>query len=36
VILEAVIAIASGRKSKSEALGYGDHEFVPWQLGAVL
>jgi altronate hydrolase len=28
--------IASGTKSKSEAFGYGDHEFVPWQIGAVM
>jgi altronate hydrolase len=35
-IVQAVLAVASGRKSKSEMLGYGDHEFVPWRLGAVL
>jgi len=27
---------ASGKPSKSEALGYGDHEFVPWQVGTVM
>ncbi|MEK9722550.1 MAG: altronate dehydratase family protein [Rhodospirillaceae bacterium] len=27
---------ASGAPSKSEALGYGDHEFVPWQVGTVM
>ena len=25
-----------GKKSKSEELGYGDTEFVPWQIGAVM
>ena len=28
--------VASGIPSKSEALGYGDHEFVPWQVGTVM
>ncbi|MGL4406095.1 MAG: altronate hydrolase, partial [Notoacmeibacter sp.] len=27
---------ASGQQSKSEALGLGDNEFVPWQIGAVM
>jgi len=27
---------ASGRKSKSEVHGYGQSEFVPWYLGAVM
>ncbi len=35
-ILEEVIAVASGKKSKSEALGLGDNEFVPWQIGATM
>jgi altronate hydrolase len=35
-ILAKVIAVASGEKSKSEDLGYGDNEFVPWQVGAVM
>lgn len=35
-ILEAVLRVASGEKSKSEALGLGDNEFVPWQVGAVM
>ena len=25
-----------GRATKSEELGYGDNEFVPWQVGAVM
>jgi len=35
-ILEAILAAASGEKTKSEALGLGDNEFVPWQVGAVM
>jgi altronate hydrolase len=35
-ILAKVIAVASGQKSKSEEFGYGDNEFVPWQIGAVM
>ena len=35
-ILDEVIAVASGKKTKSEELGYGDNEFVPWQIGAVM
>lgn len=35
-IFEAVLATASGARTKSEALGYGDEEFVPWQIGAVM
>ena len=27
---------ASGKKSKSEQHGYGQNEFVPWQVGAVM
>ena len=28
--------VASGEKTKSEVLGYGDNEFVPWQIGATV
>jgi altronate hydrolase len=35
-IFELVLATASGSKSKSEAHGYGQNEFVPWQVGAVM
>ena len=35
-IFEMILAIASGQQSKSEALGLGDHEFLPWQIGAVM
>lgn len=35
-ILERIIAVASGETTKSEALGLGDNEFLPWQIGAVM
>jgi altronate hydrolase len=35
-IFDLVLATASGRKSKSELHGYGQQEFVPWQVGAVM
>ena len=34
-IFERILAHASGEATKSEALGLGDHEFVPWHLGIV-
>jgi galactarate dehydratase len=34
-IFEEVIAVASGKKTRSEEFEYGDNEFVPWQVGAV-
>ena len=35
-IFRKVLAVASGEPTKSEDLGYGDLEFVPWQIGAVM
>jgi altronate hydrolase len=35
-IFDKVLAVASGEKSKSEDLGYGDAEYVPWQIGATM
>ena len=35
-IFDRVLAVASGERTKSENLGYGDLEFVPWQVGAVM
>jgi altronate hydrolase len=35
-IFQLMLATASGRKTKSELHGYGQSEFVPWQLGAVM
>ena len=34
-IFEAILKYASGESTKSELLGLGDHEFVPWHLGIV-
>ena len=33
---QLILATASGRKTKSEAFGYGDDEFAPWTLGATM
>jgi altronate hydrolase len=35
-IFQEIIAVASGKQSKSEAFLMGDNEFIPWQLGAVM
>lgn len=35
-ILDCLLDVASGRRSKSEALGYGGNEFVPWLIGATM
>ena len=35
-IFEMLLATASGRRTKSEDLGFGGAEFVPWQIGAVM
>ncbi|GGG33151.1 UxaA family hydrolase [Chelatococcus composti] len=35
-IFEKLLRVASGERSKSELLGYGDAEFVPWQIGATM
>jgi altronate hydrolase len=35
-LFEMILAVASGQKTKSELLGYGDEEFVPWQIGPTL
>lgn len=35
-IFETIIRVASGERSKSEDLGYGDNEFTPWQIGTVM
>lgn len=35
-IFDRVLATASGEPSKSELHGYGQNEFVPWQVGAVM
>ncbi|HVY51485.1 MAG TPA: altronate dehydratase family protein [Devosia sp.] len=35
-IFDMILRVASGEKTKSELLGYGDNEFVPWQIGATV
>jgi altronate hydrolase len=35
-IFDLILKTASGQKSKSEILGYGDNEYVPWYVGAVM
>ena len=35
-IFDAIIRYASGEKVRSEELGYGNDEFLPWQVGAVM
>ncbi|WP_018391509.1 UxaA family hydrolase [Ancylobacter sp. FA202] len=35
-IFDALLRVASGERTRSERLGYGDAEFVPWQIGAVM
>ena len=35
-IFDLVLEVASGKRSKSEALGFGNHELTPWQIGAVM
>jgi altronate hydrolase len=34
-IFEEILAVASGKQTRSEVLGLGDNEFVPWALGIV-
>ena len=35
-IFSKILEVASGERSKSEELGYGDAEFVPWVVGATM
>ena len=35
-IVAMILGVASGQETKSEALGLGDNEFLPWQIGAVV
>jgi len=34
-IFDEMLQVASGKRTKSEELGLGDNEFVPWALGIV-
>jgi altronate hydrolase len=36
LIFDEILAVASGKPTKSELLGMGDEEFVPWQTGPTL
>jgi len=35
-IFDLILRVASGQPTRSETLGYGDNEFVPWQVGATM
>ena len=35
-IFDLMLKTASGQKTKSEKLGYGENEYVPWYIGAVM
>ncbi|TET82135.1 MAG: altronate dehydratase, partial [Desulfobacteraceae bacterium] len=35
-IFRLILETASGKKTKSELFGFGDNEFVPWQIGPVM
>jgi altronate hydrolase len=35
-VFRRILDTASGKKTKSETYGFGDNEFVPWHIGAVL
>ena len=35
-IFHHILRVASGERTKSEIIGYGDREFVPWQIGATM
>ncbi len=35
-IFQFILEVASGKRTQSELLGFGDNEFVPWHIGAVM
>ena len=35
-IFDLLLRVASGEPTRSECLGFGGTEFVPWQIGAVM
>jgi altronate hydrolase len=35
-IFEEVLAVASGKKTRSELTGVGEEEFAPWSIGPTL
>ena len=36
LIFDEIVAVASGELTKSERHGYGQNEFIPWQIGTVM
>lgn len=36
LIFEEILAVASGKKTKSELEGVGEEEFAPWSIGPTL
>ena len=35
-IMDTILRVASGERTKSEQGGLGDYEFIPWQIGAIM
>ena len=35
-IFQTILEVASGKQTASEQLGFGDEEFLPWQIGATM
>jgi len=35
-VFRLIMDTASGKKTKSEMFGFGESEFVPWQIGPVM
>jgi altronate hydrolase len=35
-IFERIVEVASGERSRSEMMGYGEEEFCPWDMGVIL
>jgi altronate hydrolase len=36
ITFNLIVETASGKRSKSKNLGFGDNEFVPWHIGAIM
>jgi len=36
VLFELLLDVASGNRTRSEQHGYGQNEFVPWQISAIM
>ena len=36
IVVTMMLKVASGQRTKSEELGYGDNEYVPWHIGATM